>query len=242
MPNPTPKSSSRDLLRDAMAFITQNEGLKNQVYPDSAGHPTVGIGHRLTDRELAERKVGGIDLIPTDKKPGWRLAQPLPQKAIQTLFKADTQEAMAAAHNLLPEGASHNTLVGLTDFFFQMGPNIAADPSSRNLRAALASGNPSELVDTMLLFTKDRDPATNRLRVNSGLVERAERRASLIATPDDTPGLQEMLPGLDAAFDAGRVGAASLQERLGQDPSIRRTFGELTQPARSGTDLIRHVK
>jgi len=243
------KPKKTNLVDDTMALIAQFDTPKFNIYDDN-GEPAIGFGHNITPTERKAGKVGSLKLIPDPaSKFGIRIDGPVTQKAIQQLFKADTQEAIAAAQNALPGVTSHNILKGVASFMYNAGVNVHTLAENPKLAAAIQSQNPAEIANTLLLFNK-RDE-NGRLVVSPGLVRRREAEAKVIATPDDEAGLQEVIPILNEAMDLGRMGAGAVQQsrQPAATPPINAVPTPLEQPAspvqdviRGGTNSIRQVR
>lgn len=52
-----------------LKFLEAEEGSREDVYKDSEGFLTAGIGHKLTAEELKKYKEG--DIVPKDKRDEW---------------------------------------------------------------------------------------------------------------------------------------------------------------------------
>ena len=66
-----------------LEFLESEEASRDDVYPDSEGFLTAGIGHKLTDEELKKYKEG--DIVPQDVRDKW--------------FNKDAKEAWDAAQS-----------------------------------------------------------------------------------------------------------------------------------------------
>ena len=75
-------SGSFQTSQAGLEFIAAKEGKKSNVYPDSAGNPTIGIGHKLKPNENS----GNYVTIGGTNRP---LTSPLSQQEMLDLFKQD---------------------------------------------------------------------------------------------------------------------------------------------------------
>lgn len=227
------------LLDDTMALIAKYDTPKFHIYDDN-GKPAIGFGYNITTDDIKAGKAGSLKIVPDPKAQfGIKIDGPVTQKAIQDLFRKKTQEAIAAAQNALPGVTSHNILKGLASFMYNAGPNVHKDPKNQQLKAAIESQNPAEIVNVMLLFNK-RDEK-GKLVIDPGLIRRREEEAGVIATPDDEPGLQEVIPLLNEAMDVGRMGAGAIQQSQQPPtaPPIEARPTPLEQPRSPVQDVIR---
>ena len=95
-----------DFKADAMIA----EGVRNNVYRDSEGYLTVGIGHKLTSREAAEVKVG--DMFTDD--------------TVHELFEDDYNRIMThGVRKHFPDfdNFPHLAKLAVLNFVFQLGTN-----------------------------------------------------------------------------------------------------------------------
>lgn len=90
-------------IRDA---LIKTEGYRNDVYKDTRGFLTVGIGHLVT------------------KKDNLKLGQVITNAQVEKFFKADSDSAFKAAVSQAKELGKYNAdmIVALTEVNFQLGP------------------------------------------------------------------------------------------------------------------------
>jgi GH24 family phage-related lysozyme (muramidase) len=95
-------------------FIAKFEGSKSQVYLDSAGLPTVGIGHLL----LPDEKAGNYVTIGGEKVP---LNSPLSQDNILKLFQQDLAPREAKVQKSIQVKISQTQFDMLVSFTYNIG-------------------------------------------------------------------------------------------------------------------------
>jgi lysozyme len=97
-----------------VAFIAKQEGSRSQVYNDSAGLPTIGIGHLL----LPEERSGNYVLINGTKR---MLNSPLSQAEIIDLFKQDLAPREAKVQKSVTAKISQTQFDMLVSFTYNIG-------------------------------------------------------------------------------------------------------------------------
>lgn len=110
MSNP---SSNNALMSKIRAKIIEEEGYKLEVYLDSVGKPTAGIGHLLTPSENLAYKVG--DKVTKEQVEKW--------------YEADIKKAIIAARDQAKELNKQNDtdfIIALVSVNFQLGTNWPA--------------------------------------------------------------------------------------------------------------------
>jgi GH24 family phage-related lysozyme (muramidase) len=94
-----------------LAIVTccYREGIRLDVYKDSLGYATVGIGHRLTEDELRRWKVG--DKLPID--------------VVTALYRQDLEFALEAANDQaqMLNIAHPDFIAALISVNYQLGPH-----------------------------------------------------------------------------------------------------------------------
>ena len=90
------------------------EGFKRHVYKDSAGLPTIGVGHLLTQDELRSGKITirGIDT---------RYANGLSDDQVEDLFKQDLASREQLVRTLVQVPLNQNQFDVLVSFVFNIG-------------------------------------------------------------------------------------------------------------------------
>jgi lysozyme len=95
-------------------LLTQWEGCELKVYNDSAGLPTIGVGHLLTKSELMSGKIS-IGGVPVQYSNG------LTQQQAETLLAQDLDPTEAAVNGGVKVTLSQNQFDALTSFTFNVG-------------------------------------------------------------------------------------------------------------------------
>ena len=105
-PAPVPKNNKADAqFKAAKDLLKLREGERGDVYLDSLGKPTAGIGHLLTEAERAKYPVG----------------TPVPKDVIDEWFKKDSAKAFAAANRQAKEIGRPDMQAVLASVNFQLG-------------------------------------------------------------------------------------------------------------------------
>lgn len=95
-------------------FIKEVEGIRNNVYLDSAGLPTIGVGHLLTRDELSSGKIliNGI---------AYRYKDGLSDHAIDQLLLKDLYIAQITVDRMVKVQLTQNQFNALVSFCFNVG-------------------------------------------------------------------------------------------------------------------------
>lgn len=145
-----------------MKLIGLREGVVLKGYKDSAGLLTVGIGHLV--------------------KPGepFKLGQPITQDEAYRLLQEDLAIAEIGVDRNITAELNQNQFDALVSFTFNLG---TAALGRSSLRKKLNAGDVKGAANAFLLYNKDRDPRTGKLRVNNGLVRRRREEKEQFLTP-----------------------------------------------------------
>jgi GH24 family phage-related lysozyme (muramidase) len=143
-------------------IIKDHEGYRPQVYKDSVGKPTIGIGFNLTrsDARALIKQVGAdYDQVLTGK-------QLLNDKQINTLFELSLRTAYKDAEKFIPDlfNQPRNVKLALIDLAFNLGYDRLS--KFKNTKAHLIAG--------------DYNKAANEL-MNSKWAGQVKRRAQNLA-------------------------------------------------------------
>ena len=95
-------------------LIKQWEGFELKVYKDSAGFPTIGVGHLLTRSELTSGKIV-INGVPVQYAGGLTIQQVL------DLLSQDVSPAAQTVTNSVKVTLDQNQFDALTSFTFNVG-------------------------------------------------------------------------------------------------------------------------
>jgi lysozyme len=101
-----------ELSEKGIRSLIQREGSKNKMYRDSAGLPTIGIGHLLTQSELRSGKITALGVK-------WHLG--LTDAQAMELFHHDTRWAREAVDDLVTVPLTQNQYDALVSFVFNIG-------------------------------------------------------------------------------------------------------------------------
>lgn len=95
-------------------FIKSAEGVKSFVYADSAGLPTIGVGHLLTQDELTSGK------IHIDGK-AYKYHEGLPDEVIDSLLMRDLHIAELVVNSNVKVKLTQSQYNALVSFTFNVG-------------------------------------------------------------------------------------------------------------------------
>lgn len=92
-----------------LEHLTKREGYENEVYKDSEGHLTVGVGHLVTSQDIA--------------KYGWAEGDRISDEMVMSLLKEDASEAYQAAINDAKDlnMVDKGTVISLASVNYQLG-------------------------------------------------------------------------------------------------------------------------
>lgn len=129
-----PPSAQPQLKEKAMQFLRRYEGVKYEVYKDTKGNPTFGIGHLIT---------------PDDEEYGKPVETPVSPSRVDSVFRIDIDTAMVAAGSIFKniDELPQNAKLVLISMCFQLGAdgvrgfsNFIQAVNDRNWKAAKAHG------------------------------------------------------------------------------------------------------
>jgi lysozyme len=146
-----------------LGLLTQWEGCVLELYNDSAGLPTIGVGHLLTKSELSSGKIV-INGVPV------QYSASLTQQQAEDLLAQDLDPAEQAVNSGVKVALSQNQFDALTSFTFNVG--IGAFKSSTLLKV-LNQGQYAQVPDQLMRWTR----AGGRLV--QGLVNRRQNEIKL---------------------------------------------------------------
>ena len=145
------------------------EGLRTEVYPDSGGEPTIGIGHRLT---RAERTSGKILLAGQAIKYANGLTQP----QCWVLLHQDLEPVERLVNTSVLRPLTQNQFDALCSFAFNVGNGAFAGSTLLKL---LNRGDYGAVPAQMARWNHDNG------QVVEGLTNRRAKEIALWNTPDD---------------------------------------------------------
>jgi len=139
-----------------------------QVYKDSAGLPTIGVGHLLTKSELTSGKIN-INGVPVEYSNG------LTGDQVTDLLSQDVTPAENAVNNGVKVPLNQNQFDALVSFTFNVG--VGAFTSSTLLKV-LNQGQYDQVPTQLLRWTRAAG------QVVQGLVNRRQNEIDLWNTVD----------------------------------------------------------
>lgn len=127
-----------------LQLLEQWEGFKLQVYKDSAGLPTIGVGHLITKSELASGTIN-IAGVPVKYAGG------LTQQQVTDLLAQDVVPAQNAVNNGVKVALNQNQFDALVSFAFNVGNGAFAGSTLLKL---LNQGQYDQVPTQLLRWTR----------------------------------------------------------------------------------------
>ena len=152
---------------NGLELLEQWEGFKAKVYKDSAGLPTIGVGHLLTKSELSSGKIV-INGTSVDYTGG------LTNPQVTDLLSQDVAPASKAVNTSVKVALNQNQFDALVSFTFNVG--VGAFNSS-TLVKVLNQGQYNQVPTQLLRWTRAGG------KVVQGLVNRRQNEINLWNTP-----------------------------------------------------------
>lgn len=152
---------------NGLELLEQWEGFKPNVYKDSAGLPTIGVGHLLTKSELSSGKI----VINGTSVP---YSGGLTNQQVLDLLSQDVNPAGQAVNNNVKVTLNQNQFDALVSFTFNVG--VGAFTSSTLLKV-LNQGQYDQVPTQLLRWTRSGG------QVVQGLVNRRQNEIKLWNTP-----------------------------------------------------------
>jgi len=144
-------------------FITQQEGLRLKVYLDSAGLPTVGVGHLI---------------LPEDNL---HLGDEITYDEAMDFLDADLVKVENCMDKYLKVGLSQNAYDACCSLTFNIG--VVAFKNSTLLKK-INSYDLKGAASQFLVWDKITDPVSGKKVPLSSISKRRERESKLFETPD----------------------------------------------------------
>ena len=148
----------RAISQNGLESIKESEGIRLEVYNDSAGYPTIGIGHLLTTNE----KAVGIVKIGTDFAD---YSRGITEKEAFELLSQDVRYAVDAVNRLVKVGITQCQFDALVSLAFNIGTGAFGNST---LLRRLNTGEYSSVPFEMRRWRKAGG------KVSQGLVNRRE--------------------------------------------------------------------
>jgi lysozyme len=127
-----------------LELLEQWEGFKLTVYKDSAGLPTIGVGHLLTKSELSSGKIT-INGVPVSYANG------LTEQQVTDLLGQDVRPAASAVNSNVKVDLNQNQFDALVSFTFNVG--VGAFTGSTLLKV-LNQGQYDQVPTQLLRWTR----------------------------------------------------------------------------------------
>ena len=169
----------RQISRSGIEELKAMESVEPYVYPDEAGHQTVGVGHKLTDQELKS----GIIVIDGVEV---RWINGLSSEQIDGLMRQDLSWAERTVSDCVKVPLTDNQFAALVSLCFNIGS--AAFEGSSVVRV-LNQGHYHLVPDMMRMWNKitvkvvDYDGVKSLKKVSQGLKNRREAEVRLWGKP-----------------------------------------------------------
>lgn len=123
-----------DISPNGIAFITKYEGVKLNIYLDSVGKPTVGVGHLLTD----------------DDKSTGKFLNGITEQQAEDLLHSDLAHVISTI-NALNISLTQNEFDALSSLIFNIGVGNFA---SSTIKRCLLAGDFQAAADALLMWSK----------------------------------------------------------------------------------------
>ena len=152
--------------QSGLSFLSEIEDRRPEVYPDSGGEPTIGVGHLLTK---SERKSGKINIGSTigDYREG------LTDDQIDRLLMQDLIDPEAAVSTYVRVPLTQNQFDALVSFVFNVGVQAFLESTLLKL---LNAGDYNSVPDQLRRWIYDNG------KVVKGLKNRREKEIELWET------------------------------------------------------------
>lgn len=147
----------RPIPNQALLLVREFEGCRLQVYLDSAGLPTIGIGHLI--------------------RPGESFTS-ITQEQAEDLLRQDMQQAVRSVLRLINRPLTDNQYAALLSFTFNAGGGAL---QSSTLRMKCNRREDYAVPAEFLRWDKVKDPKTKLYRQSAGLLRRRKAEALLYA-------------------------------------------------------------
>lgn len=152
-----------------LGLLKNWEGVREKMYVDPAGYPSIGIGHKLTEQEL---KTGLIIIVGTPHP--WRKGLSMP--LIEALEDQDNDFAEAVVNEHVKVPLTQDQFDALFSFAFNVGAKQFIDSTLlKKLNAKDYAAVPTQL--RRWVYRKDKK--TGKRVVDKGLSNRREAEIKL---------------------------------------------------------------
>jgi lysozyme len=149
---------------NGLAFVAREEGTVLHVYLDSAGVPTIGVGHVV--------------------KAGESYPSGITHDQALALLRQDIHTAESAVNEHIKVTITQNQFDACVSFAFNAGGGAFAGSSLLTLINSGQSGDAEKVTLAFSVWSKRHDPKTGGLVTDQGLLNRRHREATLFLTAD----------------------------------------------------------
>jgi lysozyme len=173
-------------------MLTELEGFKTRMYHDSAGLPTIGVGHLITQQELAQ---GYILIRATGQRINWR--EEISRDDVDAILAQDLPDYEDAVNRLVAVNLEQYQFDALVSFCFNVGETRFGKST---LLRMVNSGNFTAVVEQFRVWTK---VTVNGKKVQvRGLLNRRNKeiamwRGDLLPEPAPQPSEPEIMGDFD---------------------------------------------
>lgn len=156
----------RNISEKGLAFIKEVEGSESKVYLDSAGLPTIGVGHLLTQDELTSGKIKIGDKVV-------KYGKGLTDTEITKLLWQDLERFVGVVNSQVRVPVTQNEFDTLVSFSFNVGTYAFKNSTLLKL---LNAGKKDEVPNQLRRWIHSAG------KVVKGLVNRREKEVALWRT------------------------------------------------------------
>lgn len=153
----------RKISEKGIGLITQWEGFKNTLYKDSAGLPTIGVGHLLTRSELTSGKIV-IDGVRVPYHAG------LSDHQVRALLAQDLEDSERCVNGSVHAALNQDQFDCLVSFCFNVGNSAF---SASTLLKMLNNGQYDEVPNQLKRWVRSGN------KVSKGLKNRRSNETQL---------------------------------------------------------------
>lgn len=132
----------------ALDFIKEVEGSENNVYEDSAGYDTIGVGHLITRKE---KERGYIKISTPGKERAITFADGITDQEIEDILESDLQGVVKSVNSQVKVPLEQNKFNALVSFVFNIG---ASNFASSTLLKLLNEGRYSQVPEQFHRWNK----------------------------------------------------------------------------------------
>ena len=183
-------------------MLTDLEGFKTRMYHDSAGRPTIGVGHLITQQELAQ---GYILIRSTGQKINWH--DGISRSSVDAILAQDLPEYEEAVQRLVDAPLQQHEFDALTSFCFNVGEGaFSRSTLLKRVNAGLLTAVPDELMK----WTKV--TIDGRKVVVKGLLNRRNKEISMWRGELNPPEMAEDEPEVMGDFDNPTIPPELMQQ------------------------------